>query len=171
MPFVLPTRGKTKKCLEASECKMGSGDESLWQTEKNFHYETFFLPPLCVRECARLYHEKLADSNLEKLYLAGFLRHGFLIKCAFTFFFFHLLWLYAASPGSRAFFSSASDGLRIFEMFWLILILRWSFVEIHIPCFDIMSDVEANVNERLLGRKSVALKNWKSLKTARVSKP
>lgn len=65
---------------------MGSGDESLWQTEKNFHYETFFLPPLCVRECARLYHEKLADSNSEKLYLAGFLRHGFLIKCAFTFF-------------------------------------------------------------------------------------
>lgn len=27
----------------------------------------------------------LADSNLEKLYLAGFLRHGFLIKRTFTF--------------------------------------------------------------------------------------
>lgn len=45
---------------------------------------------LCVREraeelCKALSREKLADSNLEKLYLAGFLRHGFLIKCAFTF--------------------------------------------------------------------------------------
>lgn len=39
----------------------------------------------CERWMCKVLSWKLADSNLEKLYLAGFLRHGFLIKRTFTF--------------------------------------------------------------------------------------
>lgn len=60
--------------------------------KKYFHNETFsrlrrrqFVCARAEELCKALSREKLADSNLEKLYLAGFLRHGFLIKCAFTF--------------------------------------------------------------------------------------
>lgn len=42
------------------------------------YFSLFFLPlHCCVLGMCKALSWKLADSNLEKLYLAGFLRHGF----------------------------------------------------------------------------------------------
>lgn len=133
-----------------SECKwdlrMGSGDEIV-VPQHFFHYENFFCACLsafcccccccwyCERRMCKVLSWKLADSNLEKLYLAGFLRHGFLIKRTFTFLlpsclgfdffpfsFATVEWILAST------FLYSSLGHRIIrEAFWLIRnCFRWA---------------------------------------------